>query len=131
MSLFSYVSFDLTCLKCPVPLSPPHSQPVLHHTRLIIDSLTHWSRFETMSESFEEEPEKPTQKSSIGGSSEYGGAEGITPSSNNMIAAIADDQAVKLSKILVFLVIGITAIAFAAVTYIFTKNEETNEFEIQ
>ena len=84
-----------------------------------------------MSDSFEEEPEKPIQERSIAGSSEYGGAEGSTTSSINRIVAKADDRAVKLSKILVLVVIGITAIAFAAVTYIFTNNEETNEFEIQ
>ena len=84
-----------------------------------------------MSESFEEEPEKPTQERSIIGSSEYGGGEETTTSANNKIVAKADDQAVKLSKISVFLVIGITAIAFAALTYIFANNEETNEFETQ
>ena len=87
-----------------------------------------------MSESsFEEEPPKPgVTTQSIAGSSNPGFAGyGSTSNSDDKIVAKADDQAVKLSKLAVLLVIGITAIAFASVTYVFTFNEETSDFELQ
>ncbi|KAL7561134.1 hypothetical protein ACA910_004617 [Epithemia clementina (nom. ined.)] len=89
-----------------------------------------------MSEStFEEEPQKSTTDDiakSVAGSSDNGGAgDGSTSNSDDKVVVKADDRAVKASKLAVLFVIVLTAVAFSAVTYVFTNNEETNNFEIQ
>ena len=85
-----------------------------------------------MSEStFEEEHVlaiESTAPSTLG--ADEAGKEG-TSSSDEKIVANADNAAVRCSKVIVLIFIGLAAVAFGTVTYFFTSNEEEGDFELQ
>mmetsp|Transcript_6696 Transcript_6696/g.18744 ORF Transcript_6696/g.18744 Transcript_6696/m.18744 type:complete len:1206 (-) Transcript_6696:178-3795(-) len=68
-------------------------------------------------------------ESVLSGGSDHNG--GSSTNSDERIVSKEENMAVRRSKTVVLVIIAVTALAFGAATYLFTNNEETDDYETQ